>query len=250
MRAYDGLSTLTVSIDVCLEASKDHASACLELLDKLAICRLPATWALDESAASRLADRLLAIDHQELALLARRRDFDSGVERRGLSSALAQRFAMLRRAGRNVSTLVGDGWHDSADLELLVRQGVTAVRTVTIETPSWMRRLLAREPTSSAPKTLRWGLRQFSPSLSLPLATGRAIAQAAQGAHSAVVVIDAATLAQRPRALRRTLDALDWIAELRETGTIDVMNIGEVVARMDRAIRSRPTQSILRSSAA
>ncbi len=246
----------TICLDVgstteILAAPQSIASTSLELLDRLVALQLPATWALNDFAVALVGDRVATTPGQEIALLANRHEFET--DGRALAKSLA-----IHVAARSTSTIVGDGWTDAASLEAAARVRVTAVRVRQApQTSGWFGGWRSTPSTtgkslSTKSSELRWGLRQFSPTLALPearrSALHRALALAAAGA-SIVVVIDVVGLASSPRASLLATAALDQLAGNRDDGAIELLNLRDLVTKLDDANRGRPTRSILRASA-
>jgi hypothetical protein len=224
-------------------------------LEQVASLGLRATWAVEESALAKAGRSIVSAHGQELALLLQPTADSAADERRVRHLSLALQLASFRRLGQGVTTIVGDGFASADDSEMLVRQGVTAVRTS--EGPSerkptkgWRLFGLGRTKQPSSVRAVRWGLRQLRPEYSLPEAGSRTVRRAIDSVRAGrpcplVLAIDLAQASSR-----QVIAVIEHLARLRDVRQLEVMGIADCVAQLDGALRSRPTRSILKSNAA
>jgi len=216
---------------------------------------LRATWAVEESALAKFGRSIVSAAGQELALLLQPTTDSGANERRVRHLSLALQLASFRRLGQGVTSIVGDGFTSTDDSEMLVRQGVTAVRTsdgASERKPAkgWRLFGLGRSEGPSSVQAVRWGLRRLRPQHSLPKAGDRTVRRAIDSVRAGrpsplVLAIDLAQASSR-----QVATVLEHLARLRDARRLEVLGIADCVAQLDGALRSRPTRSILKLHAA
>lgn len=220
-----------------------------------AICDLlqsfdaPATWALNDPANSRWAERLATTDgRHEIALLT---DGEWQGDRNGRSrfaATLIARLGAARKVGFQVATLVVHDASCQGHEELLVKHGVRAVRD-------------DRVAAAAGVRPLRFGLWQFAAQRRLPengrrwlvsqeRQVRRAVDQAAAKAGVCHLAIDVDRFDDEGRAIRALEHVLHHADKLRREGSLRMETIASAVERFDQPRRRvAPAQSILRRAA-
>jgi len=142
--------------------------------------------------------------------------------------------------------------------DLLLKRGVTAVRGGTSHAggPAWPRWLGGRTPQAAAnePRSIRYGLWEFRPDVTLPAAgrgARRRIELASESGTTCQVSVDAAALAAEGRSGAAALDALLLAVDNRRAeGTLAVGTLADAARRLLRPRTLTAAQSILRTRAA
>src|SRR5262245_58841347 len=260
MSGGDWTGTLVLSIDLELDADRherqlerqlDLVRSELVVLTKAAA--VPATWAVADPMLSAATDSILAANcGHEIAVLGDQAWLGPGCGRERLSRELARRFSAPRKAGIPVSTLALRNVEHVADLDLLLKHGVTAVCSVPVDDPSF-----ARKPEQPP---LRFGLWQPPDARHLPTQTTwwspvgwlvrREIKRAIRHRSLLHLRIDALRLID---ALGRSLDLvasiLRFAAAKRDAGQLAIKTIGQLATQALSSRAAHPSRSILQPAA-
>lgn len=251
--------TSVISIDISRQHGESSGRLASEALTRLNDRQLAATLTLDLAADSHwLEAEGENLAGHELAILAGE-DWYSVSNRRGqFSQGLSRHVQQARESGYSPTTLALPAGHLPEHLDLLVKHGISAVRTVRSGSVrsrwTWgraRRETLARD---LQPQSLRWGLWEFGRSLALPEEGTRRVAReiAAAGAESGLVQIsvDLARLASQGAAGWKQFDqVLERLACQRQQQAIETMTFASVVAGLSRTRHASPAHSILRPAA-
>jgi hypothetical protein len=256
-------TSLSISVDLePLSAGKSPTSEALgrtveRLIELFGTEGVAATWVAGEPQSSELVARVLAADGCHEAALS----VPSAwlIRENGRSRFAAEFIARKQRAdaaGISLSTLAIDDELPSEQLELLVRRGITAIRT---EHPPAIR--LARRDGSSGSgiAPIRYGLWRVACEmryrgggwLAERLAAERICSEidrriaASSGGH---LVIDAPAIALRTNAKLNGLGTILRHVRRERPWSLRVGTIAETVARLTAPKSSRSAQSILRAA--
>jgi hypothetical protein len=226
------------------------------LVDLLSGEQRAVTWVSGDPAASRATGWAVAADCGHEAALLIAGDW-SGHEsgRSRFAAEFLRRKRAAEQAGIRLTTLVAPDGAPREHFELLVRQGISAIRSDrAVETKDVRNRGTAGGVTS-----LRYGLWQFTSAmrwagggwLADQLAARRicrAIDRAIATGMAIHLVIDAPRLAMRPRGQFNGLTRILRHIERRERECLQVATIGEMVARLSTQRTVRSAQSVLRAA--
>jgi hypothetical protein len=227
------------------------------LLELLALEGVAATWVTTEPQTSELIARVLEADgHHEAALLVPSAWMHSDNGRSRFAAEFVLQMKEAKASGISLSTLAIENDLPSEHLELLVRRGITAIRT---DRPAPLR-LVRRDGSSGAGAApIRYGLWQIP--CEMRYCGGGWLAQriAAQRirrdierliAASAAghLVIEAPALALRADAKMTGLKAILQHIRRDRPWDLRVGTICETVARLAAPRASRAAQSILRAA--
>jgi hypothetical protein len=246
-----------VSIDV--RTSGKPGAAAAELLRHLDTRQCKVTLSVDDAIDRDWIDavRCDPTGH-ELAILAGKNWYSVDNHRGRFAQRLTEDVQRAQAAGYAPTTLALPAGHLAEHLDLLVKHGISAVRTTRVSRrrglASWWRAWRAAEPRLAQPHALRWGLWEFDGSLSLVQQglrqTLKAISGAAAAGGLAHVAVDLERLAAQGPAGWRLLDRmLEHVARLREQKAIVQQPVSGVVAQLARTRQSPPARSILRPAA-
>ncbi|HEV7224624.1 MAG TPA: hypothetical protein VGN42_18080 [Pirellulales bacterium] len=233
--------------------------AAAELLRHLEGRQCKVTLSLDDSAERDWID---AARHDpaghELAILAGKHWYSVDNHRGRFAEQLSQGIQHAQAAGCTPTTLALPAGHLAEHLDLLVKHGISAVRTARAVRPrglaAWWRAWRSASPCTAAPHALRWGLWEFDGSLSLVehglRRTLKAISGAAATGGLAHVAVDLERLAAQGPSGWKLLDrTLEHVARLREQKAIEQQTVSGVAAQLARTRQSPPARSILRPAA-
>ena len=174
------------------------------------------------------------------------------------SEELSRHILRAQAVRRNPTTLALPAGHLAEHLDLLVKHGISAVRTTRKSAArgiwSWWRGKQGSVAASSQPHSLRWGLWEFDGSLELSRQglrrVSRTISAAAAASALVHIVVDLAQLAGQGAAGWKQFERmLDQVNELRREQTIESLTVAEFVASLTRTRHSPPARSILRPAA-
>jgi len=253
-----------LSIDTSLKReTKAVAALAVAVAEHLAASRVPATWALDLATNPDLVVDLKCADPaHEIALLADRSWAGRHTPRHLVAAELERRVRRAAAAGHPPCTLVLAEGHVTEHLDLLVKQGITAVRSAARSWrrhdarggAAWLRRWRGAEAASAPVRSLRWGLWEVGKSLDViglrHGAVGRAIDRAAAGGGLVHLSLDLAGLTGNVSAGLKQLDRIAaQVAPLRERRAIEALTIAGLAARLSRPRQNPPARSILRPAA-
>jgi hypothetical protein len=228
----------------------DVNSGLVELLDSH---RLAATWAVGDPAHSAVtaAVTLSEISH-EIALLGDCHWVGAEKGRKQFARELARRVTEARAAGITLHTIMPRVASLTDQLDLVVKQGLSAV--------VGRERQDIDRPRAVVPRALHYGVWEFAASTRLPLRgswfsnaarrLSKCIRAAAHDVASIHLVIDAPALAERGSAGSTDVTRIvRQLGELHERGLIHVETLGAAAARLSDLPVARPQRSILRLAA-
>jgi len=223
------------------------------LVEVLSAHRLRATWAVGDPAhsAATAAVRPAAVDH-ELAILGDASWIGPTAGRTRFARELARRVAQARGAGIHVTSLVPRVASIQHDIDLVVKQGITAVAGVGNECQVRVQH--------QTPRALHYGVWELPVIERLPLPSswlpggGRSLARrlrrAARDAATLHLVIDAPAVERAGSRSERTIARVARrIASLRDRGLVRVETLGTAATRLSHVPAVVPQQSILRRAA-
>jgi hypothetical protein len=224
-----------------------------QLIDAAERSRLPVTWAVSDPAHSAATPLILRsnVDH-EFAILGDANWIGPMAGRTRFARELARRVAQSRGAGIDVHALVPRAASIERNIDLVVKQQITAVAGVE----------LAQSATRhiATPRALHYGVWEMPVTCRLPqpttwLSTGawstwRRIRRAAKDASTFHLVIDAPSVCEEGR---RARNAVAWlmrrVATLRDRGLVRVETLHGAASRLAAVPTVKPQQSILRRAA-
>jgi hypothetical protein len=270
MPAAPSSSVLVLSIDVDArvgafdhQGRRDVEAAAATLAACVSELKLAATWAFTDLADGRLAKQLLTIPRQQLGILGAGDWTGPAVARQRVAMALARHRQQFEAIGCLPASLVLERSAPTEQLDLLVKQGITAVRPA-VEAPAvagkgWLTVLSRwmssrRTRPNAAPRALRWGVWEMGVSLMLPEAgvrhARRTIDLAIAAGRIEHLVVDVAdcvyATGSRSGGVERILKHL---AQRRDAGLVESLNMAELAARLTFSRESHPARSILRRAA-
>jgi len=252
-----------LSIDVSLARETTAVAWAVAVAEHLAASRVPATWALDLTTNPDLvADLKSAEAGHEVAILADRSWAGRYTPRHLVAAELEIRVRGAVTAGYAPHTLVLTGGHVTEQFDLLIKHGITAVRSVekswcrddAREGAAWLRRWRGADVATNSVRSLRWGLWEIGHSLdAIGLrhgVVGRAIDQAAASGGLVHLSLDLAGLTGKVSAGLKLVDRIvAQVAPLREQQSIETLTIAGLAARLSRPRQNPPARSILRPAA-
>lgn len=251
-----------ISIDVSgLQGGTTRRAAyplATDALQRLNDRQMVATLAFDEVEVSSLEQLGPYLEGHELAILARAGWYSVGNRRSQFSDELSRHILNAQAVGRSPTTLALPAGHLAEHLDLLVKHGISAVRTTRNSAArgfwSWWPGKQDKVAASSQPHSLRWGLWEFDGSLELSRQglrrVSRTISAAAAASAPVHIVIDLVQLASQGAAGWKQFERmLDQVDELRREQTIELLTVAAFVASLTRTRHSPPARSILRPAA-
>jgi hypothetical protein len=229
------------------------ANVTRQLIDTMDTHRVPATWAVSDPAHSAATPQILrsAVEH-ELAILGDANWIGPLAGRTRFARELSRRVAQARSAGIDVHALVPRVASIEPNIDLVVKQHITAVAGVA--PPSHAVKHVA------APRALHYGVWELPIASKLPQpatwfsnggwSTWRRIRRAARDAATYHLVVDAPSICAEGR---RALNTVAWlmrrVANLRDRGLVRVETLHQAAARLAAVPATKPQQSILRRAA-
>jgi len=233
------------------EGQHELGSLARRLIGLMDSHRLPTTWAVSDPAHSAATALILrsAVEH-ELAILGDSYWLGPAAGRTRFARELARRVLQARTAGLHVASLVPRVATIEQQIDLVVKQRISAICGVAVPQPS--RQL-------PSPRALHYGVWEFPVSRNLPVtstwlsrggwATWRRIRCAAREAATFHVLIDAPAISQEGRRAEKTIAWLmRRVAELRDRGLVDVQTLRTAASRLASVPAPAPQQSILRAA--
>jgi hypothetical protein len=235
------------------ERTNELAEVTAQLIDLMDKHRLPATWAVSDPAHSAATSRILqsSVPH-EFAILGDANWVGPTAGRTRFARELWRRVARARSAGLNVRTLVPRVSPIDEDIDLVVKQQITAISGVDAipNTP----------PRTPSPRALHFGVWEIPVSARLPApavwfsnggwATWRRLRAAAKDAVFFHLLIDAPSACEEGRTAQK---AVTWlmsrVAALRDRGLLRVETLGAAAERLSDVPTARPQRSILHRAA-
>ena len=236
---------------------EDVAGRLISLLTKY---QIPATWAVADPAVSAATDRLVSAGAgHEIAVLGDQSWVGREAGRSRFSRELTRRVSRGRSAGLTISTLVLRNVVLDDHLDLVVKEGISAVRSdYAGSTGSG----LLRRRAVAEPRSLRFGLWDLPAATRLPgesrwLPSGGGARSARRGIDRAIatravyqLMIDGLLLAVRsPSALRLLERVLRHVDQRRQQGTLTVATLAGTAALLAGNRQGTPSHSILRPAA-
>ena len=217
------------------------------LIDILSSERRSVTLAATDPSVSQEIRWALDADCGHEAALAASSDWSGYANGRSRFAAeLLRRQQRARQAGIAITTMAVSGGVRREHLELLVRQGISAIRTDRFAEP----KLAHHRPAASGVTLLRYGLWQFASDLRFAgggwlaeqLTAGRicrAIDRRIAAGLANHLTIDAASLAERASAKLGGLKiVLRHLKRRQREGLLEVGTISDIVARLAPAPRA------------
>ena len=214
---------------------------------------LPATWGVADPAVSAATERIRErrASH-EIAILGDATWVGRVAGRGRFGRELTRRVAHARGAGIPLTTLVLRTVTLEEHCDLVIKQGIVAVRQPAPHEPVDASQHLV-------PQTLRYGLWSFAVSQRLPgggrwLPGGGGLRRARLGIDRTIaarglfhLMIDAPALADRGHSALGVLDrVLEHAAGRRHLGVLDIATLGAAVGKLAAQYRGTPSRSILR----
>jgi hypothetical protein len=249
---------VTVQLDPVADAHSalrhnELAEVTRQLIEVMETNRLPATWAVSDPAHSAATPFILrsAVEH-EFAILGDANWIGPLAGRTRFARELTRRVAQSRAAGIEVHSLVPRAASIERNIDLVVKQQITAVAGSHLPQPA------ARQ--IATPRALHYGVWELPITSSLPqpttwLSTGawstwRRIRRAAKDAAMFHLVLDAPSICNEGR---RARSAVAWlmrrVAALRDRGLVGVETLHAAATRLAAVPNVKPQQSILRRAA-
>jgi hypothetical protein len=236
-----------------IEHQKDLANLTGQLIELMDRHRLPATWAVSDPTHSAATSHILrsSVPH-ELAILGDATWLGPMAGRTRFARELSRRVAQARSAGLAVHTLVPRVASIEPDVDLVVKQQITAIAGINT--------LPTATPATSSPRALHFGVWEIPVAGMLPARSGwfstggwsiwRRIRAAAKDARIFHLLIDAPLVCEEGRATQKTITWLmERVATLRDRGLVRVETLRATAARLSDVPAVKPQRSILRRAA-
>ena len=252
---------LLISVDVephnnDLEAARKGMSAAEQILGLLNQHSLHATWALTDPATSGLRSRLTA-GKQEIALLGDPSWVGRSAGRTRFARELARRMMAARSAQLPVTTLALRNVVLQDGLDLVVRNGITALRGET----AGLSRDVERRPAGDPCRLLHFGVWEFPTAVILPAGGGpiwrgswswrlrRSIDNTIRNQGVLHVLIETFRIGANPAGFIAGLDrALRHAAQRCQHGSLVNETLTQAAGRLSHIQRAAPVRSILRAA--
>jgi hypothetical protein len=258
------LPTGILAISIDLELDPQHSRAqqqrsldrvATQLLEVLARHGVPATWGVADPAISAATEKLVAADAgHEIAVLGDQAWVGSNAGRLRFGRELQRRVTRGREMGLPVTTLSLRNINLDAHLDLVVKNGLSAVRGP--------ESTANRKAEFNQPQSLYSGLWMMWPSLALPgesrwVPGGGRVWAAMHGLQHAVechevfhLLIDGLDLSERSwMAVRGIEQVVRRAAKLRSQGRLEIATLADTVNRLNNLRQPTPARSILRPAA-
>jgi hypothetical protein len=256
---------LTISIDVELDVERRGLDqqrslevVTRELVELLADHHAGATWGVADPAVSAATDRLMSAETpHEIAILGDRAWVGRQAGRSRFARELARRVTGARAAGLEISTLLLRDVELDDHLDLLIKQGITAVASQQASPgKSWFAGR-SNTPLSS----LRFGLWNFRTAAVLPGQQRWFPLRSARGAMRSVdaavancevchLAINALAVATQGRSAIRAIERVLRQAEKRcQQGVLVIDTLAATADELSGGRQSTPARSILRPAA-
>jgi hypothetical protein len=239
--------------ELSIERHRSLADLAGRLVDLFTGHRIGATWAVGEPARSRACAAVIRAggDH-EIAILGDSHWMGQTAGRTRFARELAFRVAQARSAGIQVKSLVPRGASLREHVDLVLKQGLSAVAGVLPENRTRVR--------PAVPNALHYGVWELPTSERLPLATSwlssgrrslvRRMWSAARDASMFHLVIDAPAVEREAKRGERTIALVARrVAEWRDRGWVQVETLSQAAARLANVPAVTPQRSILRRAA-
>jgi hypothetical protein len=232
------------------EEHNQLAGVTTELIDLMDAHRLPATWAVSDPAHSAATSRIVrsATPH-ELAILGDSSWIGETAGRSRFARELSRRVAQARTTGLSIRTLVLRNASIEENIDLVVKQQLTAIGGAESQTVAGN--------VYANPRALHYGVWEIPTHAKLPGGGGwfshagkttfRQVHDAAKDAATFQLTIDACAICRKGRDAQ---NAVAWlmqrVANLRDRGMVSVETMAAAAARLSDVPAVRPQQSILR----
>jgi hypothetical protein len=233
-----------------IERHRELEAVTKRLVDLFTACRLPATWAVSDPAFSAATSLVLQspVAH-EIAILGDPSWLGPTAGRTRFARELERRVMKSRSMGIRVTSLVPRGESIQRHIDLVVKNGITAVTGMANAAPS-MRPVI--------PQALHYGVWQLAGSIAFPqqaagfLSTWRLGRRLRRAAHEAALfhlIIDVRALAEEGARIEKRLTRVArHLAELQKRGLARVEPLGATAARLAEVPAASPQRSILRAA--
>jgi hypothetical protein len=239
--------------DMSVERHRRLAELTRRMIDLFSANRIRATWATGNPANSAIAAAVIRsdVDH-ELAILGSSGWVGPTVGRTQFAKELARRVGQAGSAGINITSLVPRVASIHAHVDLVLKQGISAV--------AGLRQAGRPRMPRTIPRALHYGLWELPVTSRLPLPKSwlsggggsllRQIRAAASEAATYHLVIDAAAIEQESaRGEAVVAKVIRGVAELRNRGLVRVDTLTTAAARLADVPTLLPQRSILRVAA-
>jgi hypothetical protein len=235
-------------IDHNLERHRSLATTTEQLFEMFDRHRLAATWAVGDPSHSAIAGLVaLSPTRHALALLGDQYWIGKTAGRTRFARELARRVSQARSAGIDLVTLVPRVAPVAEHFDLVVKHGIRAVVAAPTRT---------EQPTGD-PRTIHYGVWEFSATERLPLAPSwlpgnnwklaSKIRRAAHDAATIHLIIDAEAVEEAGRSATGAIERLmRCVARLRDRGLVEIETLGAAAARLSDLPVVIPQRSILR----
>lgn len=251
-----GHVNITVQLDSTAEnhsVQRHHelASVARQLIDTMNAEHLPVTWAVSDPAHSAATSTIIksSVEH-ELAILGGSNWVGPTAGRTRFARELVRRVTQARCAGLSVTTFVPAVASVESQIDLVVKQQITALAGV----------VDSAAQAKTEPRALHYQVWEVPVIAKLPLQPAwfgsgkrslmRRIEQSASEAGTFHLLIDAAELAAESRRDNATVTwVMNRLATLRNRGLIQVETLRTTSARLSDVPAVSPQRSILRGVA-
>jgi hypothetical protein len=253
---HTGHFLLTIELDPAADGRnfarhQESASATRRLIAILDTHRVAGTWAVSDPAHSAATSLVLrSAEVHEIAILGDAHWVGATAGRTRFARELARRVAQARAAGLEVTTLVPRVESVVHHIDLVVKQGITAIAAP------------AGAPTAPAecPRALHYGVWELPIAAKLPTqarwfqaptwSLWRCIKRAAREAATFHLRVDAPALADAGETAERNFAWLiRRVATLRDRGLVKIETMATTAARLSAVPAVSPQRSILRPAA-
>jgi hypothetical protein len=234
------------------ERHQELASATRRLVSLLDSHHVAATWAVSDPAHSAATPLILrSAERHETAILGDASWVGPTAGRTRFARELARRIAQSRAAGLNVTTLVPRAASVEHHIDLVVKQGITAVAA-----PG----LAATVTQSGSPRALHYGVWELPIGATLPTqarwfqapiwSLWRGIKRATREAATFHLLVDAPAAVGGAESTERSFAWLiRRVATLRDRGLVTIDTMAATAARLSAVPAVSPQRSILRAAA-
>jgi hypothetical protein len=235
--------------DWSVERHQDLAGVARQLISTMDAARVPATWAVSDPAHSAATSLIIksAVEH-ELAILGDCNWVGPTAGRTRFARELVRRITQARAAGIEVTTLVPAVASIEGHIDLVVKQGITAVASLAPE---------AGAKTVDKARALHYGVWELPVSRTLPLkptwfgsgkrALWGQVLRTSEEAGAFHLLVDAAAIAAGKRGDEATVKWLiGRVGTLRDRGLIRIETLRTTAARLSDIPAAAPQRSILR----
>jgi hypothetical protein len=214
--------------------------------------RIPATWAMSDPAHSPATSRILMsnVPH-EFAILGDANWLGPATGRTRFARELSDRLLHARSLGLSVQTLVPRVASIESDVDLIVKQHITAV--------AGLEGMALAGTAVSSPRALHFGVWEIPVTGKLPSRAGwfssagrstwRRVRDAAKDSALIHLMIDAPSLCDDFSGQKWIAWLMRRIANLRDRGLVRIETLRATAARLSDVPVAKPQRSILRSAA-